>query len=176
MMLALLLAACGPAPDDIARAIHADNPVQREDGAKIAANVDDPAVIDALVAVLADPSESVRLRAVASLADLGATGAGPTLRARLAADSSPEVRRALADALGRLGVIEAAPELVAYVEAHGPDDRAQLAGLWALGALGARGLQGDARTRVLDALVARREATHDRSVRWVTSAALRTFR
>jgi HEAT repeat protein len=176
MMLLPWLLACGPSPEDIARAIRADNPVQREDGAKIAANVDDPSVVEALAGVLADPSEPVRLRAVASLAELGATTAGPALRARLAAETSPTVRRALADALGRLGVVEAVPELAAYVEAHGADDRAQLAGLWALGALGARGLQGDARTRALTVLVNRRDATKDRSVRWVTSAALRTFR
>lgn len=176
MILALLLVACGPTPDDVARAIRADNPVQREDGAKIAANVDDPAVVDALVSVLADPSEPVRLRAVRSLADLGATSVGAALRARLAAEESPAVRRALADALGRLGAVEAVPELTAYVASFGDDDRAQLAGLWALGALGAHGLQGEARTRALEMLVRRREATKDRSVRWVTSAALRTFR
>lgn len=176
MILAWLLTACGPSAEDVARAIRADNPVQREDGAKIAANADDAAVVEALIGVLADPSEPVRLRAVASLAELDALEAGPALRARLGAETSPAVRRALADALGRLGVVEAVPELVAYVQTHGPDDRAQLAGVWALGALGARGLQGEARTRALETLVARRETTRDRSVRWVASAALRTFR
>jgi HEAT repeat protein len=172
-----LLAACGPAASDIAKVVGSENPVQREDGAKIAQNFDDPAVVDALVKVLDDPSEQVRLNAIESLAELEAgDAAGPRLTRLLAEDASSSVKRAAADALGRLAVLDAAPQIVAYVQAFGPDDRAQLAGVWALGALGAKGLPAESRTAAMQALVTRRDATKDRYVRYNASAALRTFR
>ncbi len=178
MPLLALLAACGPAASDIAKVVGSENPVQREDGAKIAQNFDDPAVVDALVKVLDDPAEQVRLNAIESLAELEAgAAAGPRLTALLAAeDTSPAVKRAAADALGRLLVLDAAAQIVVYVQSFGPDDRAQLAGVWALGALGAKGLPSESRTAAMEALVARRDATKDRYVRYNASAALRTFR
>lgn len=173
VLVALL--ACGPSSSDVAKVVANGNPVQREDGAKIARNFEGEAVEEALVAVLEDPAEQVRLNAIESLATLGAARAVPALERRLSDDASPAVKRAAADALGRLKAVGSAGALVTYVEGFGPDDRGQLAGLWALGALGAEGL-GDARGRVLDALVAKRSATKDRYVRYNASAALRTLR
>lgn len=172
----LALLACGPASEDVARAIASENPVQREEGAKIARNVGGDAVETALLDVLDDPSEAVRLNAVESLATLEATIATESLVGRLRDDPSPAVKRAAADALGRLGATSAAPALVAYVQAFSDDDRDQLAGLWALGAVGALGLAQQDRAAVMAVLVARREATRDRYVRYNTSAALRTLR
>lgn len=175
--LALLaLAGCSPAPEDIAKAIGSDNPVMREDGAKIAQNYDDPVVVDALVKVLSAPSELVRLNAVESLAELEAVGAAPALLELLKTDENPKVRRAAADALGRLMVKEAVPDLVAYVATFGPDDRDQLVGLWALGNIGSEGLPAELKAAALETLVARREATKDRYVRYTASAALRTLK
>jgi HEAT repeat protein len=176
MTLLLALLACGPSPDDIARAIASANPVQREDGAKLARNAGGEAVEQALIAVLADPSEAVRLNAIESLAVLVTASAAPALELRLRDDPSPAVRRAAADALGRLGAVQAAPALVAYVQGFSDDDRDQLAGLWALGAVGGLGLAPADREAVMGVLVARREATKDRFVRYNASAALRTLR
>ena len=121
-MLLVLLVACGAGPDEIATAIKSDNPVMREDGAKIAQNFDDQVVIDALVAVLADPSEQVRLNALESLAELEATSAAPAIVERLEKDASPQVKRAAADALGRLVAKEGVPALLAYLATFGPND------------------------------------------------------
>jgi len=112
-VIALLsLVACDPAPEDIAKAIGSENPVVREDGAKIAQNYDDEVVVKALEGVLADPSEKVRLNAIESLAEIGAASAAPALIARLREDASPKVRRSAADALGRLLAKDAAADLV----------------------------------------------------------------
>lgn len=177
-MIGLLFAlmGCDPAPEDIAKAIGSENPVMREDGAKIAQNYDDEAVVAALVAVLSDPSEAVRLNAIESLAELEATTAAPALIERLKVDESAKVRRAAADALGRLAAEEAIPDLIAYVLAFGPNDHEQLAGIWALGNIGAEGLPADAKKAALATLVSRREATTDRYVRYQASAALRTLK
>lgn len=177
LALALLgLAGCSPAAGDIAKAIGSDNPVMREDGAKIAQNYDDEVVVAALVEVLADPSEAVRLNAIESLAELEAASAAPALIERLKADESPKVRRAAADALGRLMVKESVPDLVAYVATFGPDDRDQLVGLWALGNIGSEGLSAELKAPALETLVQRRESTTDRYVRYTASAALRTLK
>lgn len=171
------VSACGPAVSDIAKIVGSENPVQREDAAKIAKNFDDPAVVEALVKALEDPADQVRLNAIESLAELEAgAAAGARLTQILGEEASPAVKRAAADALGRLTVLDAAPQIVDYVQAFAPDDRAQLAGVWALGALGAKGLSAEARTSAMKALVERRDSTKDRYVRYNASAALRTFR
>ena len=64
----------------------------------------------------------------------------------------PKVRRAAADAIGRLVVLDGAPALIAYLGEFDANDRDQLAGIWALGNLGAHGLQADVRKQVLDVL------------------------
>ena len=176
MILALLLVACDPAPEDIAKAVTSENPVMREDGAKIAQNFDDPVVVEALIKVLADPSEKVRLNAIESLSELEATAAIPALMDSLNGDPSPQVKRAAADALGRLSAKEAIPDLIAYVETFGPNDRDQLAGLWSIGNIGSLGLPADAKQAALKTLVSRRESTTDKYILYTANEALRTHR
>lgn len=172
----VLVLACSPSAEDIAKAVGSENPVMREDGAKIAQNYDDPVVVAALVKVLTDPSEPVRLNAIESLAELNATSAGSALIDRLQNDPSPKVRRAAADALGRLLVKEAVPQLVAYLAGFSPDDRSQLAGVWALGNIGSEGLPPEMKVLALATLVSLRNATADKYVRYAASAALRTLK
>ena len=96
MSLIFALLACSPSAEDIATAIHSENPVMREDGAKIAQNYDDEVVVKALLDVIGDPSEKVRLNAIESLAELQAQDAGLALIERLQSDPSPTVQRAAA--------------------------------------------------------------------------------
>ncbi len=176
-MIAILLSlACSPSPEDIAKTIVSSNPVAREDGAKIAQNYPDEAVEKALISVLGEPSRTIRLNAIESLAEIEATTAGAPLIDRLANDDDPGVRRAAADALGRLKEKGAAPALIAYVQGFGPEDRQQLAGVWALGNIAAEGLDPEPRQAVLDALAALRATTTDRFVRYQTTAALRVLK
>lgn len=172
----VLFLACSPSPEDIAKAVASENPVMREDGAKIAQNYDDPVVVEALVKVLSDPSEPVRLNAIESLAELEASSAGSALIDRLQNDPSSKVRRAAADALGRLMVKESVPQLVVYVTSFSPDDRNQLAGVWALGNIGSEGLPPELKPLALTTLVNLRNATADKHVRYAASAALRTLK
>jgi HEAT repeat protein len=176
MLTLLLLLACDPAPEDIARAVGSENPVMREDGAKIAQNYDDPVVIEALVKVLSDPSEKVRLNAIESLAELDATAAVPALIDSLNGDPSPKVKRAAVDALGRLVAKESVPDIIAYVEGFSADDREQLAGVWALGWIGSKGLDPELKKSALNTLVARREKSTDKFIVYQANAALRTLR
>lgn len=171
-----LLLGCDPAPEDIAKAVGSENPVMREDGAKIAQNYDDPVVVQALVSVLSDPSEKVRLNAIESLAELNATAAVPALIDSLNGDPSPKVKRAAVDALGRLTAKEAVPDIIAYVEGFSPDDREQLAGVWALGWIGSNGLEPELKKAALSTLVARREKSSDKYIVYQANAALRTLR
>lgn len=175
MLLGLFLA-CSPAPEDIAKAIASANPVMREDSAKIAQGYSDPVVEAALLSVLADPALLVRLNAIESLAEIEATTAGPALIDRLTNDTDPRVRRAAADALGRLKVLDAVPVLIAHLASHGPDDRDQLVAVWALGSIGSEGLEAGPRQATLDALVNLRTLTTDKYIRYQTTAALRTLK
>ncbi len=176
-MLLVLLVACGAGPDEIAMAIASENPVMREDGAKIAQNFDDQVVIDALVSVLADPSEQVRLNAIESLAELEAVGAAPAIIARLEGDESPKVRRAAADALGRLLAKEGVPPLLAYLATFGANDHEQLAAVWAVGHIGNEGgLDPEVKKAALVALVHLRDTTTDRYVQYNVNVALRTLK
>lgn len=175
-MLGAMLAGCDPAPEDIAKAIGSENPVMREDGAKIAQNYDDEVVIQALLAVVNDPAPQVRLNAIESLAELEALAASPALIAILSDDPNPKVRRAAADALGRLKAKDAVPALITYVTAFKADDHEQLAGLWALGNIGGEGLDPALKQQALLTLAQRREGTADRFIRYTSSAALRTLK
>lgn len=176
-LIAVLAVACGAGPDEIATAIKSENPVMREDGAKIAQNFDDTVVIDALVSVLADPSEQVRLNAIESLAELEATSAAPALIQRLQTDESQKVKRAAADALGRLVAKEGVPALLAYLATFPADDHEQLAAIWAIGHIGDEGgLDPELKKSALVALVQIRDTTTDRYVRYNTNAALRTLK
>lgn len=176
MLLSLLLA-CGVGADDIAVAIRSDNPVMREDGARIAQNFNDTAVIEALVSVLADPSEQVRLNAIESIAELDASSAAPALVERLEIDESATVQRAAADALGRLEAKEGVPALLTWLATFTANDRAQLVGIWAIGNIGDQGgLDPEVKKNALVALVKLRDTTTDRYVRYNTDAALRTLK
>lgn len=174
-LLSLLpfLSGCSPSAEDIAKAIASENPVMREDGAKIAQNYDDDVVVDALIVVLADPSEKARLNAVESLSEIRNERACPVLLEHLAADASPLVRRAAADGIGRIICKEGAPALIAYAQEFSPDDRGQLVALWALGRLGYELLPEEPRKQTLDFLVSRREVATDRYVLYNVNAALR---
>lgn len=175
LALLLLAAGCSPAAADIAKAISSENPVMREDGAKIAQNYADPLVWDALIKTLHDNSQKTKLNAIEALAYTDATLAGPALIDVLKTDPDPLVKRAAADALGRLEILDAAPALVEYLATFQPNDRDQLAGIWALGNIGAQGLPADQKKLVLDTLVQKREATTDRYVLYNSNAALRTL-
>lgn len=133
--LALLLGACGPSPEDIAANLASDNPVVREDSAKMAKKYDDEVVIQALIVALNDPGDTVRLNAVESLAELEAVEAVPSLIAVVQADSDPEVVSAAVDALGRIADPRAVSVLMAHLEQHGPELKT-LNAIWALGNIG----------------------------------------
>lgn len=175
-MWLLLPLACSPSAEDIAKTVASTNPVVREDGAKIAQGYPDPVVEKALIAALGDPARTVRLNAIESLAEIEATTAGAPLIDRLANDDDPLVRRAAADALGRLHEKGAVAALIVYLQGFGANDREQLAGVWALGAIGAEGLDPEPRQALLDALVTLRDTTTDKYIRYQTTAALRTLK
>jgi HEAT repeat protein len=174
----ILLAAlgCSPSAEDIAKAVKSDNPVMREDGAKISQNYADEVVEAALLEVLPKGSEAVKLNAIESLAEIEATTANQALIERLSSDESPKVRRAAADALGRLKVKDGVSALIAYLQEFDANDRDQLAGVWALGNIGSEGLDQAAKESVLNTLVALRERTNDKYVRYQTTAALRVLK
>lgn len=134
LLAAALLAACGPSADDIARNLQSQNPVVREDTAKIARNYGSDAVIQSLITALADPSPVVRRNAVDSLAELEATAAGAPLLELLGRETDERVRRQIIDALGRLDIREAGPALIALLEAD--EANPPLNAIWALGRVG----------------------------------------
>jgi HEAT repeat protein len=134
LLSAFLVAGCGPSQEDIARNLASTNPAVREDTSKIAKNFGGEVTEAALVGVLADPIENVRLNAVMSLIELEAVSAVPFLMARLEVEPSPRVQREIVDALGRLGDRQAVPTLLAYLEARA--DEPPVNAIWALGNLG----------------------------------------
>lgn len=174
MILLSMLLGCSPSAEDIAKAIASENPVMREDGAKIAQNYDDEVIIDTLIAVIADPSEKVRLNSIESLAELQAIKAGPAMVERLQTDASPKVQLAAADALGRILYKEAVPALIAYCNTFtDPNDRNQLGAIWAIGRIGYEGLEPEIKRQAMEFLVARRAVTTDRYILYNISMALR---
>ena len=130
----LLLLACGPGAEAIATGMGSENPAVREDMVAAGKLVDDPAVVEALVVALEDPSSDIRVAAVESLTELDAVDAVPAIVARLD-DSEPKVQKAAVEALGRLGDAQAVGPLVDYIDArrHG---RVPLNAIWALGVIG----------------------------------------
>ncbi len=134
LILPLLLVACGPSDEDIARNLAAPNPVVREDTAKIARNYGSEAVVQALIVALQDPRPAVRKNAVDSLAELEAVSAAPTLAAMLSTETDEKVLRQTVDALGRLKDPSTVPALVAWLEARESDP--PLNAIWALGNIG----------------------------------------
>ena len=133
MMWLLVLFACGPSPEDIAANLTSPNPVVREDTAKIARNFGSDAVEKALMEVLDDAEAVVRLHAIESLVELECTDAVPVLMTRLTEESHPATQRAIIDALGRLGDVQAVPVLVDFLQKR--MDSPPLNVVWALGAL-----------------------------------------
>lgn len=134
-MLLPLLVACGPSAEDIAANLSSENPVVREDSAKMAKKYDDEVVIEALIAALNDEGDTVRLNAVESLAELEAEAAVPPLIAVVQADPDPEVVSAAVDALGRIADPRAVSVLMAHLEQQGPELKT-LNAVWALGNIG----------------------------------------
>ena len=112
------LFACGLSSSDVARNLQSKNPVVLEDTAKIARNFGSDGVEKSLMEAISDPVEKVRFNAVNSLAELEAQQAVPALMERLDVETQPLVQRAIVDALGRLGDVQAVPTLIAYLEAR----------------------------------------------------------
>ena len=142
MLLTIIwLAGCGAKPEDIAKNLSSDNPVIREDTAKIAHNFDSPEVREALIYALDDDSKMVRYNAMKSLVRLEETGAVPKLIEMLdhvpvkpAEEIDVKMHREVIDALGQLGQVEAVPALIAYIEAN-QLPKPPLNAIWALGFL-----------------------------------------
>ena len=128
------LLGCGPDPADIAGNLTSENPVIREDTAKIAHNFDSPEVRSALIDALDDESEMVRFNAINSLVELEEADAVSKLVEMLDTEESPKVHREVIDALGRLKQTEAVPALIAHIEAN-MDPKPPLNAIWALGFL-----------------------------------------
>lgn len=163
--LALTLTACGPSDEDIANNLQSPNPVVREDTAKIARNFGSDAVNAALVVAISDPSPTVRLNAVESLADLEVLSAAKPLADLLPTEPDPAVQKAIIDTLGRLKDPVAVPALVAWLDAN--PEKPPLNAIWALGNIGDKG--------ALDVLSRMRES-QDVYVRYNATAALRLLR
>ena len=161
----LLLFGCGPSDEDIAKNLSSPNPVVREDTAKIARNFGSDPVNAALLTALQDPSKTVRLNAVESLAELGVVGAAPPLAELLPVEAEPEVQAAIIDTLGRLKDPVAVPALVAWLDGH--PEQPPLNAVWALGNIGD--------SSALDVLSRLRESS-DVYVRYNATAALRLLR
>ena len=135
LLFFLLFTGCDSAADDIARNLSSDNPVVREDSAKVAKNFGTEEVVQALIEALSDPSEDVRLNALSSLAELSAVAAVPAILQRLEVETSAPVKRQIVDALGRLQDERAVPTLISYIETS-PSDSPPLDAIWALGFIG----------------------------------------
>lgn len=169
------LAGCAPSTEEVVSYVKSENPVVREDWAVEAAKHNEPEVVEALIAVLNDPSDKVRLAAVASLATLKDKSSAPALVQRLKEDSNPKVREAAADALGRMEATDALPDLLIYANEFPPDDQGQLVVIWALGHVGAKLTEAEKRTPIREFLVARREQTTDKYVRFNSTTSLRAL-
>jgi len=165
MIWLLSLLACGPSSEDIATNLRSTNPVVREDTAKIARNFGSDAVEAALIDVLADEEGRVRLNAVESLVELDCAEAVVPLMGRLDVETSPQVERAIVDALGRLGDAQAVPVLIEHLQSEIEDPPLNV--IWALGALEDH--------RALEVLAGLRSSS-DPYVIWNVNQALRSLR
>jgi HEAT repeat protein len=138
LLLMGLLTACGPSSEDIAQNLSSDNPVVREDTAKIAHNFDSDVVRTSLLASLQDPAAKVRYNALNSLITLEAVESVPAILAMLEIEDNREVELLAIDALGRFKDAQAVPRLIEYIEARRQEsDRSiPLNAIWALGFIG----------------------------------------
>jgi HEAT repeat protein len=89
---------------------------ERRDATLKLVALDNAAAIPALTSAAGDPSERVRALAITGLAEAGDRSLVPVIAARLSQDKKPFVRKAAAYALGKLGVSEATPALVAALK------------------------------------------------------------
>jgi len=112
----LVFTGCDSAADDIARNLTSENPVVREDSAKVAKNFGTEAVIQGLIGALNDPSENVRINSLNSLAELSANQAVPDILQLLETETSATVQRQIVDALGRLQDERAVQALITFIE------------------------------------------------------------
>ena len=165
MISLLLILACGPSSEDIASNLKSNNPMVRQDTAKIARNFGSSAVEEALIGALADEEKQVRANAIDSLVELECIEAVPALVGRLESEPVPDVQQLAVDALGRLGETSAVPALVALLEANIGNPPLNV--IWALGAL------EDA--RALEVLSSLRNSS-DAYVVWNVNQALRNLR
>jgi HEAT repeat protein len=145
--------------------LSSQNPVVREDTAKIARNFGSDSVESALIEVLNDEEPRVRLNAVESLIELETVEAVPQLVVRLEVETVPFVQRAVVDALGRLKDPRAVPALITYLEAR--TDAPPLNAVWALG-----NLEDGRALNVLSAM----RASPDQHVVWNVNQALRKLK
>jgi HEAT repeat protein len=138
LLLGALLTGCGPSPGDIAANLSSNNPVTREDTAKIARNFGSPEVEAALLEALTDPSQKVRYNALESLIELETAEAVPAIMAMLEVETDREVEQLAVDALGRLKDPQAVTTLIAYIETcrDDPARAVPLNAIWALGFIG----------------------------------------
>lgn len=136
LMAALL--ACGPAPEDIAQNLVSENPVVREDTAKIAHNFDSEEVRAALLRALEDDSEEVRYNALNSLIMLEAVESVPAIMRMLEVERDRDVELLAIDALGRFQDPQAVPLLIQYIENQRVDSERSIPfnAIWALGFIG----------------------------------------
>lgn len=165
MIPLLLILACGPSSEDIASNLRSNNPMVRQDTAKIARNFGSKAVEEALIGALVDEEKQVRANAIESLVELECIEAVPTLVSRLESEPDPYVQQLIVDALGRLGEASAVPALVAHLEANIGNPPLNV--IWALGVL--------EDSRALDVLSSLRNSS-DAYVVWNVNQALRNLR
>jgi len=168
-VLLTVLVACGPSSEDIANNLSSDNPVVREDSAKIAHNFDADVVRTALLASLQDPSAKVRYNALNSLILVEATESVPAVMEMLEIEEDREVELLAIDALGRFKDAQAVPLLIAYIENRRQDSERSipLNAIWALGFIGD--------SQALPLLAELRESG-DAYVSWNASQALSSLR
>ena len=168
LALALLLGGCGPSSEDIANNLTSDNPVTREDTAKIAHNFDSEAVRQALMVALEDDAKAVRYTALDSLIQVEAVEAVPAIMALLEREQDRDVERLAVDALGRLKDRQAVPTLIAYIERcqQDPARGVPLNAIWALGFIGDRQAMP---------LLAQLRESDDPFISWNATQALKTL-
>ena len=167
--LGALLTGCGPSSEDIAANLSSNNPVTREDTAKIARNFGSPEVEAALLEALSDPAQKVRYNALESLIELETVEAVPAIMAMLEVETDRDVEQLAVDALGRLKDPQAVPTLIAYIETcrDDPARAVPLNAIWALGFI------GDAQAM---ALLSELREDSDTYLSWNADQALKSLR
>ena len=135
-MIWFIFFACGPNATDITKNLSSDNPVVREDSAKIARNVTPSSeLVSALILMLDDPSLKAQKNAIETLVELEAEEAVPRLCELLLDPTiSDPILHSTLDALGRLKSKEAVPSLIDFLSKN--PNEPELDAIWALGFIG----------------------------------------